>query len=152
MADVGSGQKMNGDEKTGVKDENLAVSDRNFQGWNENTEMFAAYTVHFDYDSSIVKENEKSKLDAIASQMKGNPSSALKVEGFCDERGTEEYNRSLGERRALALREQLASLGVEASRMETISYGDGKPVALGHDEAAWSQNRRGEFVQLTPPK
>jgi peptidoglycan-associated lipoprotein len=74
------------------------------------------------------------------------------VEGNCDERGTEEYNRSLGERRALALRESLISLGIEATRVDTISYGEDKPVATGHDEAAWKQNRRGDFIQLTPPK
>ncbi len=152
FAKLPPGQPVDGSEKTHSKDENLAVSHRNFQGWKENSELFAAYTVHFEYDSSVVKESEKPKLDAVASQMKSSPSSALKVEGFCDERGTEEYNRSLGERRALALREQLASLGVDSTRVETISYGDLKPVAQGHDEAAWSQNRRGEFVQLTPPK
>src|SRR5262245_3555850 len=84
LADVGSEQKVNSDEKTGIKDENLATSDRNFQGWNENGQIFAAYTVHFDYDSSVVKESEKSKLEAVAGKMKNDPTWALKVEGFCD--------------------------------------------------------------------
>jgi peptidoglycan-associated lipoprotein len=120
-------------------------------GWKENSDAFKAYTVHFDYDSTVIKDTEKTKLEAIASQLKSAPSAAVKIEGHCDERGTEEYNRSLGERRALALREELARMGVEPNRLDTISYGDIKPLVVGHDETSWRQNRRGEFVQLTPP-
>jgi peptidoglycan-associated lipoprotein len=120
-------------------------------GWKENAEAFKAYTVHFEYDSSTVKPSEQSKLEAVAQQLKGNSSAAVKIEGHCDERGTEEYNRSLGERRAIALREELIKLGVEASRVDTISFGEDKPAVPGHDEAAWKENRRGEFIELTPP-
>jgi peptidoglycan-associated lipoprotein len=74
----------------------------------------------------------------------------LLVEGHCDERGTEEYNRSLGERRALALREELARMGIDPSRIRTVSFGEDKPFAQGHDESAWRQNRRGEFVLYHP--
>jgi peptidoglycan-associated lipoprotein len=122
------------------------------EGWAPNAEIFKAYTCHFDFDSSNVKAADKPNLEAVASQLKSNPAWAVRVEGNCDERGTEEYNRSLGERRALALRESLISLGIEATRVDTISYGEDKPVATGHDEAAWKQNRRGDFIQLTPPK
>src|SRR5439155_8572211 len=120
-------------------------------GWKENSELFKAYTVHFEYDSSAIKPAERKKLEAVAEQLKSNSSAAVKVEGHCDKRGTEEYNRSLGERRALALREELIHLGIEPTRIDTISYGEDKPVAQGHDEAAWRQNRRGEFIELTPP-
>lgn len=72
------------------------------------------------------------------------------MDGHCDERGTEEYNRSLGERRAQGIREFLAREGVDASRVRTISFGEDKPVETGHNEAAWSKNRRGEFILLTP--
>ena len=75
----------------------------------------------------------------------------MAVEGHCDERGTEEYNRSLSERRALSIRERLVNLGVSASRVTTEAFGEDKPADLGHDEAAWSKNRRGEFILLVPP-
>jgi peptidoglycan-associated lipoprotein len=74
------------------------------------------------------------------------------VEGNCDERGTEEYNRSLGERRALAGREQLIGLGIDSGRVDTLSYGEDKPLSDGHNESAWKQNRRDDFILLTPPK
>ena len=80
------------------------------------------------------------------------PSAAVQVEGHCDERGTEEYNRALGERRALAAREALIGLGIASDRVDTISYGEDKPAVPGHNESAWSKNRRGAFVLLTPPQ
>jgi len=100
----------------------------------------------------VVKSSEKSKAAAVADYLKGNAAAAVKVEGHCDERGTEEYNRSLGERRALACREELIRLGIDANRVDTISYGEDRPADPGHDESAWKKNRRGEFVLLTPPK
>jgi peptidoglycan-associated lipoprotein len=122
------------------------------QGWPENPDMFKSDTVYFDFDSSVVKPGEKSKLSAVADYLKSNAGDALKIEGHCDERGTEEYNRALGERRALALREELANLGVDATRVDTMSYGKDRPAEPGHDESAWSKNRRGVFILLTPPK
>jgi len=107
-------------------------------------------TVHFAYDSAAVRKSEHSNLEAVAFALSADASTKLLIEGHCDERGTEEYNRSLGERRALALREALAKLGVDPSRIRTISYGKDHPVDPGHDEAAWAKNRRGEFVLLHP--
>jgi peptidoglycan-associated lipoprotein len=132
--------------------ESIATNSRqSHDGWKENLALFEAYTVHFDYDSSILKGSEKTKIEAVASQLKSNPAIAIKIRGHCDERGTEEYNRSLGERRALALREELVRLGIDPSRMDTISFGDAQPLSVAHNESAWKQNRRGEFVELTPP-
>lgn len=119
--------------------------------WREDRGTFQAQTVYFEFDKSNIKQSEVSKLEAIASQFKGMTGAALRIEGHCDERGTEEYNRSLGERRALAAREFLVRLGVDPNLIETISHGEDKPAELGHDEAAWSKNRRAEFVLLTPP-
>jgi len=119
--------------------------------WNAHPEILAAQTIHFDYDKSAVKSSEHSKLDAVASYLKGHPDAAVRIEGNCDERGTEEYNRSLGERRALAAREYLASQGIDAGRLDTETYGKDKPVATGHDEASFAQNRRDDFVVLTAP-
>jgi peptidoglycan-associated lipoprotein len=120
--------------------------------WTRNPDAFKAYTVHFAYDSSAVQSGEKSKVATVADYLKANATEAVEVEGHCDERGTEEYNRALGERRALALREELIALGIDANRVDTISYGEDRPVDPGHDENAWHQNRRGEFVLLSPPK
>jgi peptidoglycan-associated lipoprotein len=79
-----------------------------------------------------------------------NANDKLLIEGNCDERGTEEYNRALGERRALAAREALAKAGVSPDRIRTISYGKDKPANPGHDEAAWKANRRDDFILLHP--
>src|SRR5215471_4099753 len=120
------------------------------KNWARNAEIFKAYTVHFDFDSSAVKGAEKSKVTAVADYLKGHAQNALEVDGHCDERGTEEYNRSLGERRALALREQLVALGIDPARIDTVSFGKDRPADPGHDESAWKQNRRGEFLLEEP--
>ena len=154
--DIPSAPVAGGDDKVGSitnPDGTIPANTRgSHDGWKEDASALAAYTVHFDYDSTVIKESEKPKLDAIASQLKGNASAAVRIEGHCDERGTEEYNRSLGEKRALALREALTALGVDAARLDTISFGEDRPISKLHDASAWSQNRRGEFVQLTPPQ
>ncbi len=121
-------------------------------GWPEDASAFAADTVYFALDSSVIQSGEKSKLSAVADFLKANAADAVKIEGHCDERGTEEYNRALGERRATALREALVGLGIDAGRIDTISYGKDRPADPGHDDAAWKKNRRGVFILLTPPK
>jgi len=102
--------------------------------------------VHFDYDSAVVSEGERAKVERVASAMRLRPHASLLVEGHCDERGSSEYNLALGERRALALRAYLASMGVEPDRIQTRSFGEETPVRPGHSEEAWRFNRRGEFV------
>lgn len=113
-------------------------------------DTFKERTVYFDLDSSSLKPSEKSKADAVADYLKGQPTLKLEIEGHCDERGTDEYNRALGERRALSVREYLISAGVTADRVSTISFGEDKPAVMGHDESAWAKNRRGEFILLKP--
>lgn len=122
------------------------------QGWTKDAGALAAHVVHFAYDSSALKTAEKSKVAVVADFLRSNPANAVEIEGHCDERGTEEYNRSLGERRALAIREELVRLGIDANRIDTVSFGEDHPANPGHDETAWSQNRRGEFILLTAPK
>ena len=112
----------------------------------------APYTIHFDYDSSVIKPSGQANLEQVADKLKSAPDDLLQIEGNCDERGTEEYNRSLGERRALAAREELMKLGIDGMRIRTLSNGKDKPAVAGHDETAWSQNRRDEFVLYLPPK
>jgi peptidoglycan-associated lipoprotein len=125
--------------------------DRNHTNWIENRDQLKDYSVHFAYDSSVVRAADKSKIASVADYLKANPTVAVRVEGNCDERGTEEYNRSLGERRALAGREELVRLGIESGRVDTLSYGEDKPLNNGHNENAWKENRRDDFVVLTPP-
>jgi peptidoglycan-associated lipoprotein len=122
------------------------------KGWIEDAQALKTDTVYFDFDSSVLRTSEKPKVAAVADYLKANSAAAVRVEGNCDERGTEEYNRSLGERRALAVREELIRLGIDQTRADTISYGKDKPAVPGHDEAAWKQNRRDDFIVLTPPK
>lgn len=105
--------------------------------------QFAA--VYFDYDSAQVAASEQSKLDAVAEYLRGNTSVGLIVEGHCDERGSNEYNLALGERRAQAVRAYLIGLGIPADSIRTVSYGEEQPAAAGHDEASWQQNRRATF-------
>ena len=106
----------------------------------------------FAYDSSVIRASEKSKIAKVADYLKSNAGHALEVGGHCDERGTEEYNRSLGERRALAARDELIRLGVDGSKIVTKSFGKDRPIEPLHSESAWSKNRRDEFVLLSPPK
>jgi len=135
------------------KGEGLVQTDpEKYKNYTPDAEIFKSNTAYFDFDSSVVKGSEKSKVAAVADYVKAHSADAVRVDGHCDERGTEEYNRSLGERRALALREELVSDGVPPDRILTESFGKDKPAAQGHDESAWSKNRRGEFILLTPPK
>ncbi len=115
---------------------------------SQDRNALAPQTIYFDFDSSTIRPSEQSKLEAVASALKSDSSAKLLIEGNCDERGTEEYNRSLGERRALAAREALATLGLDPGRVATRSYGEDRPAATGHDESAWSKNRRDDFVLL----
>ncbi|MBI5773590.1 MAG: OmpA family protein [Verrucomicrobia bacterium] len=114
--------------------------------------MFSGNTVFFDLDKATIKKTEQKKIDEVAAYLKSSGASANKmlVEGHCDERGTEEYNRALGERRALAVREYLVRAGVGPDRVYTRSYGEDRPADPGHNEAAWSKNRRGDFILLKP--
>ena len=117
---------------------------------NQDRSKFASLTVYFAFDSSAVRSGERVKVESMAAALQTDPSVYLLIEGHCDERGTEEYNRSLGERRALSLREDLVKAGVNPDRIRTLSFGEDKPAASGHDESAWGKNRRGEFIACTP--
>lgn len=102
-------------------------------------------TVYFDYDAFTLSPEARQTLERNAAWLKVNPTVKITVEGHCDERGSDEYNLALGERRALAVKNYLAILGVSEDRLAAVSYGEERPAATGHDETAWSKNRRGEF-------
>jgi peptidoglycan-associated lipoprotein len=144
-------QPMNPPENPGFQPGPIAQGSPDLFGdMVKDPAALAAYTVHFAYDSAAVKSSEQANLQSVASALSSDANAKLLIEGNCDERGTEEYNRSLGERRALALREALAKLGVDPSRVRTISYGKDHPADPGHDESAWAKNRRGDFILLHP--
>ena len=102
-------------------------------------------TVYFDFDKYNLRPDAKSSLDANFALLQQFSNVIIKIEGHCDERGTVEYNLSLGEKRAKSVMDYLTGLGIAASRISIISYGKERPVDAGHDEAAWSKNRRAEF-------
>jgi peptidoglycan-associated lipoprotein len=102
--------------------------------------------VFFGTDRSDLTQEAQAELQKQATWLKTYPQYRFVVEGHCDERGTREYNLALGERRAAAVKNYLVALGIDANRMQTISYGKERPAVLGDDEAAWAQNRRGVIV------
>ncbi|MBT05411.1 MAG: peptidoglycan-associated lipoprotein [Rhodospirillaceae bacterium] len=99
--------------------------------------------VFFDFDKAVVRSDGEETLRMQATFLKQNPGLTMTIAGHCDERGTREYNLALGERRANAARNYLISLGISPGRLSTISYGKERPIVLGHNEAAWAQNRVG---------
>ena len=101
--------------------------------------------VYFDYDDYNLSAEARSVLSGNAAQLKEMASMNYTIEGHCDERGTTEYNLALGQRRADAAKSYLVNLGIDASRLNTISYGEERPFESGHDESAWSKNRRAHF-------
>src|SRR5207244_13159464 len=101
--------------------------------------------IHFDYDKAIIRGGDAAVLDQKVAILQANPPLRIRISGHCDERGSDEYNLALGNRRATAAKQYLVSHGIDPSRIETVSYGEERPLAPGHDEDAWSQNRRDEF-------
>lgn len=102
--------------------------------------------IQFDYDSSAIRDEYRSLLEAHAEFLKNNPASKVILQGHADERGSREYNLALGQRRAESVFKAMTLLGVTESQMEAVSLGEEKPIAEGHDEAAWQQNRRTEIL------
>jgi peptidoglycan-associated lipoprotein len=112
--------------------------------------FFRDIIVYFDFDRSTIRSDERSKIEGISSHLKSNPIHKLKIEGHCDERGTEGYNLALGERRSLSVRDYLINLGISPDRVYTTSFGESRPAQFGQNEAAYAANRRAEFVLLLP--
>jgi peptidoglycan-associated lipoprotein len=100
----------------------------------------------FDYDSSSLSASAQDALSVTANWLKAHPDYKILIEGHCDERGTEQYNLALGDRRANMAKDYLSTLGVDASRSKTVSYGEERPFDSGHDDAAWAKNRRAHIV------
>lgn len=109
-------------------------------------------TIYFSYDKENLGTSEKRKLDQVAKYLSSHPSIFLIIEGHCDERGSLEYNRSLGERRALSVKDYLATTGIAPEHLQTISYGEERPAVGGTGEAVFSKNRRAELIAAKKKK
>jgi peptidoglycan-associated lipoprotein len=101
--------------------------------------------VHFDFDKSDIRPEDRTTLDQKAAILGANSGLRLRISGHADERGSDEYNLALGNRRAVAVKTYLANKGIDGGRLEVVSYGEEQPIASGHDEDSWFQNRRAEF-------
>ncbi len=108
-------------------------------------QAFESTHIYFDFDKADIKAEAKPVLEKKAEFLRANGAYKVMIEGHCDERGTNEYNMALGDRRAKAAMKYLNALGISADRMSTISYGEERPADPGHNEAAWAKNRRSEF-------
>ena len=148
-----NGGKLNsgGDVVTIDETGNIGLSDLGeFENMLMDRDALAAQTVYFELDRSEIHPDDLDKVEAVAGILAQDAQNKVLIEGHCDERGTEEYNRALGERRALSVRDALAGLGVSADRVRTMSLGEDRPADTGLDDAAFARNRRGEFVLLKP--
>ena len=148
-----NGGKLNsgGDVVTIDETGNIGLSDLGeFENMLMDRDALAAQTVYFELDRSEIHPDDLGKVEAVAGILAQDAQNKVLIEGHCDERGTEEYNRALGERRALSVRDALVGLGVSADRVRTMSLGEDRPADTGLDDAAFARNRRGEFVLLKP--
>jgi peptidoglycan-associated lipoprotein len=116
---------------------------------SEDLKGLLASMVHFDFDKSAIRPGDAGVLDEKIPILRANSQVRIQIAGNCDERGSDEYNLALGNRRAIAAKQYLVAHGIDASRVETVSYGEERPVDPGHDEEAWAKNRNDQFEILT---
>ena len=159
--DAGTGSQASGDAATsGAGEDSVSSSDStdivtpgtdgsgSFQGHplDDPAGSLAARTIYFGFDSSEVPDSERATIEAHARYLSERAGALITLEGHADERGSREYNVALGEQRAEAVRQLMSLLGANASRIRTVSYGEERPAAAGHDESAWQLNRRVEII------
>lgn len=129
--------------------EKIETSPMNFSNQGSDSgQIDGLKTVFFEYDKAVLSESEQSKLAANAEWLKANSNAKLTIEGHCDEKGSNEYNLSLGERRANTIKKVLEDLGIASKRLSTVSFGEEKPLIQSDDESAMSKNRRANFVPV----
>ncbi len=147
-----SEENMSGEESLDASGQNLGSlggdADRNSEEYKRahGRSSIEMQPVYFDFDQASIRNDQIPRLEHNADYLKNNPSRKLIIEGNTDERGTNEYNLALGERRAINAKTYLVELGVDGSRIRTVSYGDERPLFTGHTEEDWAQNRRDDFV------
>ena len=138
------------DTRSGIGSEESLVSDSRRGGAEEvileGRSSGPMLPIYFDFDRFNIRADQSNRIENNADFLKQRSSIVVRIEGNCDERGTNEYNMALGERRARSAKKYLVNLGIAETQIETISYGEEKPLNYGHDELSWSQNRRDDFV------
>ena len=143
---AGTGSDIAGQDISGDSGSISGASEGKFEDLYTRCTDVNFAPVYFDLDSTVIKQGELAKIDAVVQHLTAKTDRVVVVEGNCDERGSSEYNMSLGENRAIIIRNYLVQSGITADRIQTRSYGSEKPAVEGHDESAWSKNRRGEFA------
>ena len=138
-----AGDEFADDAQTGSID---SMGQRSFRDYCTLCTDVSFDPVYFGFDSTVVPQGELGKIDAVAQHLKDNADRVTIIEGNCDDRGSAEYNLSLGENRATIIRNYLVQSGIAADRIQTQSNGEEKPAVTGSGESVWAQNRRGEFV------
>lgn len=147
-------EQVKGDAPTppGVKDlaKDKGIDEKGLEGERiaKVMEEPALKDIYFDYDKSDIREDAKTVLRENAAWLKQNPKTLIQIEGHCDERGTNEYNMALGDRRARATKDYLVRLGISGKRVATVSFGEEKPACTQQSEPCWAKNRRAHFVQV----
>ncbi len=127
-----------------------ADSGRESQRTTEQIKAILTAMIHFDFDKSAMRPGDAETLDQKVPILRGNPSVRMQIAGNCDERGSDEYNLALGNRRAISARAYLVNHGIDAGRIETMSNGKERPIDPGHNEEAWAMNRNDQFSILNP--
>lgn len=147
--DAAAAMDISSEEAVDTQAQSGSLSDmgeRRFEDMYAKCTDVAFAPVYFGFDSTVVPQGELGKIDDVAHHLTDKTDRVVVIEGNCDERGSNEYNLSLGENRAIILRNYLVQNGISPDRIQTRSYGEEKPAVEGHDERAWAKNRRGEFV------
>jgi peptidoglycan-associated lipoprotein len=148
MGPDGAGLPNGGTDQVGNNSPDSGIQETprgNFNPNDVDNSTLASDTIYFDFDMSTINGSERGKLEAVSEWFKANPGHALFLAGHADKRGTPEYNRALGERRALSVREYLVGLGLPAAQLYTNSYGSDRPAVDGDTEEAYAKNRRVEI-------
>jgi peptidoglycan-associated lipoprotein len=147
-SEVGAGTEASGAGAGGASAGGQNAGDEETAG--PQAGLLAKRIIYFDFDSSEIKGDGTDIVGAHAKYLANNPTARIRLEGHTDDRGSREYNIGLGERRAQSVRRALLLQGATEAQLSTVSYGAERPAVAGHDEAAWSKNRRVEIVYLTP--
>ncbi len=126
----------------GTEDDDLSA----MSSLDDPTSLLSVRIIYFEYDSSDVKSEDRTTVEAHAAYLVENPTTVITLEGHADERGSREYNLALGERRAQTVQRQMTLIGVSADQIRTVSYGEERPAIDDHDDYSWSQNRRVEII------
>ncbi|MEX0798012.1 MAG: peptidoglycan-associated lipoprotein Pal [Bacteriovoracaceae bacterium] len=139
-------KKADGSASESVVDDTATDNPLELNGTSDDNTAGGLQTIYFDFDSSRLTSAARNTLERNADFLKENDNVDIQIEGHADERGGEQYNLALGERRARSVKDYLTALGVDGNRISIISFGKTTPKAFGHNEQAWSQNRRANFV------